>query len=495
MVLIKIYPKDTEMYLWSQTSAEGAEDFHGSTSYKIQGMWHSYLEPGRVTTQEPQPCPAEPRGAFCPAPWGLLAQVAQAPPGAGDQIEEVVRSLGPAPERGCDQRGTPEVNRVCARSIPVMVTEGSAPAVGCERNLSTGMPGSRVMAPIVGSPLLREMGLAARRPTMSHEHDPNGDCHDWDMAYSGPGLPPPIRLLSISSWTTDAYIITKGVSQQPYGGTGALLRLQGPGLPPRPPAPYGGKGTSTTPRMTSKLKLRGGGITDTKIPKYTHESKAEFDVWQARLEAALNIQDPAKHLDTVLTTGKLHPAYARKFLAEAAKELGKKVGSIDKTEQDALLAEALEDLNKTVYSTIIVTIDNNTLLRTLGREHHNDGYAAMETIRKRWAVDGSDLDTRAENLDRDRDKHVKEGVQTLTRAEYTKWLERLQDLNAELAGSAGYAWASAVTLRHTLSMIAAHDPAFVTTFKLTHTTQIKKEPDTVLEKLKDHIEELESTDF
>ena len=44
-----------------------------------------------------------------------------------------------------------------------------------------------------------EMGLAARRPTMSHEHDPNGDCHDWDMAYSGPGLPPPIRLLSISS--------------------------------------------------------------------------------------------------------------------------------------------------------------------------------------------------------------------------------------------------------------------------------------------------------
>ena len=146
-----------------------------------------------------------------------------------------------------------------------MVTEGSAPAVGCERNLSTGMPGSRVMAPIVGSPLLREMGLAARRPTMSHEHDPNGDCHDWDMAYSGPGLPPPIRLLSISSWTTDAYIITKGVSQQPYGGTGALLRLQGPGLPPRPPAPYGGKGTSTTPRMTSKLKLRGGGITDTKI--------------------------------------------------------------------------------------------------------------------------------------------------------------------------------------------------------------------------------------
>jgi hypothetical protein len=144
MVLIKIYPKDTEMYLWSQTSAEGAEDFHGSTSYKIQGMWHSYLEPGRVTTQEPQPCPAEPRGAFCPAPWGLLAQVAQAPPGAGDQIEEVVRSLGPAPERGCDQRGTPEVNRVCARSVPVMVTEGSAPAVGCERNLSTGMPGSRV---------------------------------------------------------------------------------------------------------------------------------------------------------------------------------------------------------------------------------------------------------------------------------------------------------------------------------------------------------------
>ena len=27
MVLIKIYPKDTEMYLWSQTSAEGAEGF------------------------------------------------------------------------------------------------------------------------------------------------------------------------------------------------------------------------------------------------------------------------------------------------------------------------------------------------------------------------------------------------------------------------------------------------------------------------------------
>ena len=119
----------------------------------------------------------------------------------------------------------------------------------------------------------------------------------------------------------------------------------------------------------------------------------------------------------------------------------------------------------------------------------------MQTIRKRWAVDGSDLDTRAENLDRDRDKHVKEGVQTLTRAEYTKWLERLQDLNAELAGSTGYAWASAVTLRHTLSMIAAHDPAFVTTFKLTHATQIKNEPDTVLEKLKDHIEELESTEM
>ena len=67
MVLIKIYPKDTEMYLWSQTSAEGAEDFYASTTYKIQGMWHSYLEPGRVTTQEPQPCSAEPRGGCCPA--------------------------------------------------------------------------------------------------------------------------------------------------------------------------------------------------------------------------------------------------------------------------------------------------------------------------------------------------------------------------------------------------------------------------------------------
>ena len=30
MVLIKIYPKDTEMYLWSQTSAEGAEDFQAT---------------------------------------------------------------------------------------------------------------------------------------------------------------------------------------------------------------------------------------------------------------------------------------------------------------------------------------------------------------------------------------------------------------------------------------------------------------------------------
>ena len=119
--------------------------------------------------------------------------------------------------------------------------------------------------------------------------------------------------------------------------------------------------------------------------KFMNKSKDEMDNYLRTLKAALKMTPGLAEMMKTGTGGHL-PDHTYNA---AAKRLGFEKKAADPWSGDQ--KDAIdEELNEMLFSCVVQTVGDKPLLEKLYRDHEEDGYAAVERIKKEWATAGNE---------------------------------------------------------------------------------------------------------
>ena len=191
--------------------------------------------------------------------------------------------------------------------------------------------------------------------------------------------------------------------------------------------------------------------------KFMNKSKDEMDNYLRTLKAALKMTPGLAEMMKTGTGGHL-PDHTYNA---AAKRLG-----FEKKAADPWSADQKDDidkeLNEMLFSYVVQTVGDKPLLEKLYRDHDDDGYAAVERIKKEWATDGNE--SRLATLVSKRNDLCREGIAKLDAPTTKTFADMLQKMCDELAGT-DYVWNGPMMIAHLMDAVGVHDPQFVRNFK------------------------------
>ena len=169
----------------------------------------------------------------------------------------------------------------------------------------------------------------------------------------------------------------------------------------------------------------------TKMKKYAHASKTEFDTFLPEFTDILNLHKDK--LDTPLKDNKLNPIIERKVKLEARAEA--KADALETADIPPLIAarvkESLSDALRTGFSLLMQCISSESLKEVLRDTCNHDVHKATEYIKSVWSI--TDNETRIAILVARRRDFMDEGLTKLTLATEQEFADKMAKLNLTTA--------------------------------------------------------------
>ena len=199
--------------------------------------------------------------------------------------------------------------------------------------------------------------------------------------------------------------------------------------------------------------MTNGSLITVKLVK--NPTPKEYDTYTNQMENTLRVQ--GKGLDKVYKNGTPDKITISKLC-----KLADTTDIDSPAKKEEYVKELRADMNASVYSHIVLSLEDTNLVEKIQGKHQDKGYEAKKYLDSLYKV--QDNDTRLRVVEAEREEFIKAGITKVTATSLTQFITRLTNYNNKLTGS-HYSWAGPLMCTKILDTVARTEGNVVKVFK------------------------------